>query len=335
MRNDRRGSSHAGLAGISVAIVFAALAAAADAQVARIEVHPVPSITLSAKEFLTGAGSGTPVTLAGELRIPKPGTDKLPAIILIHGSGGLGGSLSPAAQWAAEFNAAGLATFALDSFSGRGLVETVTDQSRLSRVAMIVDAYRALDVLSRHSRIDPQRIAVMGFSRGGQAALYAGVERFQRLHGMGRTFAAYIAMYPTCTTEFVADDKLVARPIRILHGAADDWVPIAACRSYVERTSKAGADIQLTEFPDAHHAFDAPAAKIPIKLPHAATTRRCRITEASDGVLINAETRQPYFDEKDPCLERGTTVAYHEAATMKARSVVKEFLGKTLKLPNP
>ncbi len=90
----------------------------------------------------------------------------------------------------------GLATFVLDAFTGRGIVQTSTDQASLGRLAMTYDAYRALEVLEKHSRIDPQRIAVMGFSRGGQAALYSSVKRFQKMHGpaLGRDFAAYIPL---------------------------------------------------------------------------------------------------------------------------------------------
>jgi len=43
----------------------------------RLEMRVVESETLSTSQFLTGTDHGKPVALAGELRIPGPGTDKL------------------------------------------------------------------------------------------------------------------------------------------------------------------------------------------------------------------------------------------------------------------
>ncbi len=108
----------------------------------RMELRPIESITLTGEQFLTGDKSGKPVMLAGELRIPKPGTDRLPAVILLHGSGGIG--VSPD-RWAQELNSIGIASFILDSFTGRGIVNTQNDQSQLHSLAMMVDAYRAVD----------------------------------------------------------------------------------------------------------------------------------------------------------------------------------------------
>jgi dienelactone hydrolase len=96
-------------------------------------------------------------------------------------------------------NEIGVAAFLLDSFTGRGITQTVTDQSQLGHLAMIFDAYRALDLLSRHARIDPSRIAVKGFSKGAFVALYASLKRFQRVYGpKGLEFAAYIPFYASC-----------------------------------------------------------------------------------------------------------------------------------------
>src|SRR5712664_3928092 len=42
----------------------------------RTEVYPVQTVTLSTADFLLGKKDGKPATIAGELRIPKPGTDR-------------------------------------------------------------------------------------------------------------------------------------------------------------------------------------------------------------------------------------------------------------------
>ena len=298
------------------------------AQIARMEIHTFQSMTLTDQEFLTGRKEGKPVTLAGELRLPRPGNDRLPVVILLHGSGGVRGNVL---DWEQDLNAKGVATFVLDSFTGRGIENTNYDQSQLGRLAMIVDVYRALEVLAKHPRIDPTRIALMGFSRGGQAALYASLKRFQRLHGsVGQEFAAYIAFYPPCFTTFREDDDVADKPIRIFHGSADDYVPVAPCRAYVERLKAKGKDIQLTEYVGAGHNFDNRAFKTPLKLEKAQTPRRCECAEADNGVIINVKTKQP-FTWADPCVEYGPTVAYNEKAATEARRAVKDFVITTLK----
>jgi predicted peptidase len=84
----------------------------------------------------------------------------------------------------------------LDSFSGRGIVNTINDQSQLDSLAMIVDAHRALDSLAQHSRIDPSRIAVMGFSKGSVAAIYSSNERFRKMYGPTNIeFAVHVGLY--------------------------------------------------------------------------------------------------------------------------------------------
>jgi dipeptidyl aminopeptidase/acylaminoacyl peptidase len=84
-------------------------------------------------------------------------------------------------MWSRELNALGVSTLALDGFTGRGLTSVNTNQALLGRLNFVLDIYRALDVLAKHPRIDPQHIALMGFSRGGQATLYASLKRFHKL----------------------------------------------------------------------------------------------------------------------------------------------------------
>ena len=144
---------------------------------ARVELHAINTMTLSDAQFLTGDANGKAATTTGEFRIAA-GSGRLPVVILQHGSGGLGANVE---LWAREFNAMGVSTFALDGFTGRALTQVNTDQSLLGRLNFILDIYRALDILAKHPRVDPQRIALMGFSRGGQAVLYASLKRFKEM----------------------------------------------------------------------------------------------------------------------------------------------------------
>lgn len=310
---------------LTVGVALGALVSASPASYAqlRLEMRAVQSETLSDLQFLTGNDRGKPVELAGELRIPDPGTEKFPAVILIHGSGGIG---APHARWVDELNGAGIATFLVDSFSGRGIVNTITDQSQLDTLPMMLDAYRALALMATHPRIDPGRIAVMGFSKGAVAAVYSSNERFRKMYGPSNVeFAAHIGLYTPCYTAYRDDDKVSSRPIRLFHGQADDWVPIQPCRDYVERLKKAGADVALTEYPGATHAYDAFVIKEPIKLPLAQTPRNCLLAEGEAGQILNSKTNAP-FTLNDPCMEKGTTVAYDEAATTATVKAVKDLL---------
>lgn len=312
----------------SLVALVACSTTVSHAQVARMEIHSFSSTTLTDQEFLSGRNEGRTVTLAGELRLPRPGTDRLPIVVLLHGSGGIGGSIT---DWEQYFNAMGVATFVVDSFTARGIVSTVNDQSQLGRLAMMIDAYRALDLLTKHSRIDPARIALMGFSRGGQPTLYASMKRFQRMYGpVGQEFAAYIPFYAACGTSYRDDEELTSKPIRLFHGGADDYAPVTACRAYVERLKAKGRDVQLTEYAGAGHAFDAQAFKKPLKLEKGQTTRQCELAEAQDGVVVNAKTKLP-FTYADSCVEYGPTVAFDEKAYTEARKAVGDFIAATLK----
>jgi dienelactone hydrolase len=302
----------------------------AAAQTARIEIHSFETVTLTDHQFLIGAKDGTPARIGGELRLPV-GTGRFPAVILVHGSYGVGPGVD---RWAQEFNSIGVAAFLVDSFTGRGIVQTASDQSQLGHLAMIVDAYRALEVLSKHPRIDATRIAVMGFSKGGFVALYASLKRFQRMHGpAGVEFAAYIPFYPSCSVPLLEDDQVSDRPIRLFHGTADDWSFIEPCRQYVARLRRAGKDVQLTEYAGAQHAFDyvnLPPGR-PQSRPDGQNPVHCIREEQPGGQVINRETGQP-FTWTDACVQRGATIGYDPHATTEATKAVKAFLTSTFKL---
>lgn len=312
------------------ALIATATVVSAKAQLARLEVLPIASVTITDSDLLAGR-DGKPASITGKLRVPKATNDKLPAVILLHGSGGIGGAGSTIDEWSKELNQLGIATFAIDSFAGRGIVSTVMDQTQLGRLNMVSDAYRALDLLAKDPRIDSNRIAVIGFSRGGQSALYSAMNRFSGNLGNKLRFAAHVVFYADCTTTYLGDTEVTDRPIRILHGIRDNWNAIAPCRSYVGRLKSAGKDVKLIEYPDAHHAFDNPNFRKPIIVKGAPTTSRCQLMESDDHQILNRETQKP-FTYKDACVERDTTVAYSDASNSRAHVVIRDFFSEVFQL---
>src|SRR5258707_12376207 len=122
---------------------------------------------------------------------------------------------------------------------------------------MILELYGSVAILAAHTRVDPNRIAVIGFSRGGQAALYATLKRFQKMwNASGIDPAAYIALYAPCITTYIGDTHLTDHAIRIFHGRSDDWVEIAPCQAYFNRLKRTAKDVQMNEYPDTWYAFD-------------------------------------------------------------------------------
>ena len=76
---------------------------------------------------------------------------------------------------------------------------TVNDQSQLDSLAMLVGYVScASKFWLPIPRIDPNRIAVMGFSKGAVPAVYASNERFQKLYGSAnvRIRSAHWAIHP-------------------------------------------------------------------------------------------------------------------------------------------
>lgn len=298
---------------------------------ARTEIFPIPSLTLSDQQFLSGdAAAGKPVTVAGEFRVAQ-GTGKMPVVVLMHGSSGVGATTE---AWVHAFNAMGLSTFVIDGFTGRGLTVVGPNQALLGRLNLIIDVYRSLEILAKHPRVDPDRIVLMGFSRGGQAALYASLERFNKLwNKSGVQFAAYIPFYPDCSTTYQTDTEVAARPIRIFHGTPDDYNPVKSCKAFVERLKAAGRDVVLTEYPDSAHGFDSGLLGVNVVTvsANAQTARNCHIIEGDRGVLMNGDTNAP-FTYKDGCIELNPHVGGNPTTAAESRKAVMEFLQALFKL---
>lgn len=289
---------------------------------ARIEVHALATQTLSGEEFLKGVSKGRPDWLAAELRIPQGQKTKFPAVVLIHGSGGVSGSMD---LWVHALNQAGVATLVVDTFSGRGITSTVQDQTLLHSLAMMVDAYRGLDLLAKHPRIDASKISIMGFSKGAVASVFSASTRFKALYGSSAKFASHIGLYTPCNTRFIGDTDVTGAPMRFFHGTSDDYVNVLPCRAFVNELKNQGVNVNLTEFSNTQHGYDSPLAPEKLAVPTAQSTRNCQFVEKAKGEIFNAQSGAS-FSYTDPCVAVGAHVGHNPDSTAQTVRSVIEFL---------
>nr|WP_246754760.1 dienelactone hydrolase family protein [Rhizobium sp. RCAM05973] len=213
-------------------------------------VKPSPFRERKAKEQgeILPQPQGTP--LLGYLSRPQ-GNGPFPAIVVMHGCGGIRPSLKTI--WPERLVSWGYVVLLVDSFSTRNIKSTC--QSYLPDREY--DAYGALEYLSTYSFVDAQRIALMGFSAGGMAALDAtkinGSQEF-----MDHKFKAAVGYYPLCA----ASEGDATVPTLILNGELDDWSLAERCRQRVGHLSGNGPPIELDVYPGAYHDFDVPEVTV-------------------------------------------------------------------------
>ena len=226
-----------------------------------------------------------PVPLAGFLRLPADMAGPVPLVITSIGSGGFASGRE--VLYADALTAAGVAMLAVDSFASRGFSETRSDQGRISMATSCADAVYALEHMSRDPRIDPGRIALFGYSRGGGAVLMTDHEPLQgAILGSAQRFAAYIAMYPSVWLRW-APPLPTSGPILEVFAEVDDMAPLARQRERVDELARAGAKIETVVIPGVGHSFDAvyPAAH-----RDEANRRDWDIAVGADGSMVETTT---------------------------------------------
>ena len=330
-------------------IYVASLAGAALALLAIAETRAEPVSTLadgrSGKleyESITPPGffglvrrNPSPKTVVtGVLTLP-PGTDKVPAMVIAHGSGGV--SAAREGRWTSRLNEIGIAAFYFDSFGPRGIKDTVTDQSQLSPAANVADALFALKLLATHPRIDAARIGIMGFSRGGGVSIDTALEPVRRSVIDGPLkFAVHVPFYPPCNTLYKSE-AITGAPIRFMLGVADDYTPAYLCPRYIDWFRAKGAAADSILYDGAQHGFDG-IARVQF-INSIQTGRNCnaeydldhftlRRLDTNEVLRSNAQMGAYYRS----CGSRGATIGGNYQATQKAASDLAAYLKAVFKL---
>ena len=269
-----------------------------------LEFESIPVITV--KDFLNGKVPEKARTVWGTLNFPANAPDKnVPVVVVLHGMGGIHDS---AEYWLSALNSMGLATFMVDSNWPRRkckkiFKKAIPNCSDVHKgITRIVDARRALELLSKHPRIDPARIGCIGSSLGGVGCLYQSVKRFQKMWGApGLEFAASVPMYPVCNFKYEEDDVMSDEPIRIHIGDLDEYGSAESCIKYVERLRLKGKDITVTVYPDVHHSFVTkiigPNGPMTMMKQKGRFFAQCNFEENTDSSLMNEENLGEGFNQ--------------------------------------
>ncbi len=246
------------------------------------------SVTFSS---LRGNDGKPPAVIPAELYVPADRAGPFAAVVLVHGSGGVADFRE---HWyAREFAARGFAALVIDSFKPRGVTSTVDDQTRVTTSQMILDAYAALAFLATDKRIDPARIGVMGFSKGGTVALWSAMkavgDRAEASGGTKQRFAFHLPFYPGCNFQY-RSPATTGGPILMMLGELDDYTQPQTCIDYAKRLQAGGVKVEYQVVPGAYHAWETESG--PHYLARAERVRRCEY-------LIEGDGRYTWVKDKD------------------------------------
>jgi dienelactone hydrolase len=274
----------------------------------------------------------------GYISVPKNAATPAPAMVLVHGSGGLSGR---EARYVEEYNKLGIVTLVVAPFEVRGVRKTMEDQSLVTGAEMNSDAIGALKLLQADKRIDPQRIGIQGASKGGNVALSLAFDgSFQsRKVPKSMRFALHIPIYPGCSTQ-QRNPKTIGKPILLLIGELDDYSNPQHCREYAASIKRMGGAIEFVSYLNAHHDFDGPDNLRLHWLPKVQNARDCAALLEDDGSVIEPSTgtkwrtfaafQNDYLDQaKRPCVKHGAHVGNNAAAKKKSLEDMTGFFRRT------
>jgi dienelactone hydrolase len=219
---------------------------------------PGEAVTIAAAD-LPGLGSNS--SMAATFGKPSTSKPSYPAVLILHGGGGVDGR---GAYHAKALLAAGIATLEIEMFPRGG-------RPREGTSATLPHAAAALRWLAAQPGLDTKRIGVMGISWGGAMTVIMASELIQERVGSEVPVpAAFAPFYPTCTVMLRAitnsqhplfgwHSRMSARPMLLQIGTRDDYEEgDRPCDPLVATWPEAArSNTTITYYDGAYHGFDA------------------------------------------------------------------------------
>ena len=215
-----------------------------------IKVNYESHTAVSFNEIFNNNYSSKPVTLSGDLYLPKK-EGKFPVVYIQHGTGHAKNKKKFFKKIISQMHKENIAVFIGDSYTKRKITK---DFWKLGLAARVLDGLNILNTLSKHKNIDKDKIGITGYSYGGMVAFFTAYPKLLDLVTNGKSFAAYMPVYPGCDVVF-KDMKLVNKPMLMLHAELDDYAPTIDCINYVKKLQEHGNSVELKIYKGAHHGF--------------------------------------------------------------------------------
>jgi dienelactone hydrolase len=188
--------------------------------------------------------------LEGYLAYPEGTRSGLPGVLVVHDWGGPG---PYAHERTEQLAAAGYVAFAIDMY-GQGVRPTTTEEKaklaglyRADRALMRARARAGLDALLATGRVDPARVAAIGYCFGGGTAL--------ELARSGAPLAGVVSFHGNLDTPKPEDAKAIRGKVLVCHGAEDPFVPPEQVAAFQKEMKDAGVDYEFIAYGGAVHAF--------------------------------------------------------------------------------
>jgi dienelactone hydrolase len=178
----------------------------------------------------------------------------LPGVLVVHEWWGLNDYARKRTEQLAKM---GYVAFAADMYGGGITTSDPQTASKWSAEIKETPLIRtrsqyALEQLKNHPRVDPKRIAAIGFCFGGTTVL--------ELAWSGADLAGVVSFHGGLTSPKPEDMGHIKAKVLILHGAADPFNSHEAVTGIQDAMEKAKVDWQMIIYGGAEHGFTNPEA---------------------------------------------------------------------------
>ncbi|MBI4341782.1 MAG: dienelactone hydrolase family protein [Candidatus Omnitrophica bacterium] len=188
--------------------------------------------------------------LEGYLAYDDAAAAPRPGVLVVHEWMGLGPYAKRRAEQLAQL---GYVAFAADMY-GKGVRAKDHDEAaklsgvyRNDRQLMRGRILAALEVLQRSDRVDPSRLAAIGYCFGGMTVL--------ELARSGAEIAGVVSVHGGLDTPHTEDAKRITARVLVLHGADDRFVTQDQVAAFEREMQGAGVSYRVIQYPGAVHSF--------------------------------------------------------------------------------